>query len=330
MATRLDFLRVRWGAKCGALKREMLRGVFRADVGDLRHIDKVRQAARMSSVNRRAFLKKAAVAAAGTMLAGCNDNLLNLFNTGTEQLWGMNVHPFSGEIGSAQIEVLRLLGIRRIRMTLGLEDDLAGPYLQGYSGAEYVGLVNDYSTTIPAAAAWPGLVRRAVERAPGLYCYEILNEPTDLTPAVYVEQYLRPAYEIIKGINPSYQVAAAAPSGTSGGRLYFYQMTDAGADSWCDVRAAHVYGETADLYLAGTTKPFLITETGISDPASHVDWWSNTMTHTSAVLETDRLYFYDLADSGDSGFALISMNSRPGAIVALSPLYEYIRTRYGT
>jgi len=62
-----------------------------------------------------------------------------------------------------------------------------------------------------------------------------------LQPRAYVEQYLRPAYEVIKGINPAYQVAAAAPTGTSDGRLYFYQMSEAGADRWCDYRAAHLY-----------------------------------------------------------------------------------------
>ena len=58
-----------------------------------------------------------------------------------------------------------------------------------------------------------------MQRAPGLFCYEVLNEPMTLAPRAYVEQYLRPAYEVIKGINPAYQVAAAAPTGTSGGGL---------------------------------------------------------------------------------------------------------------
>jgi hypothetical protein len=279
-------------------------------------------------VDRRRFLKGAALAAAGTALAGCDTDLLNVFNKGEEQLWGMNVHPYGGELGEAQVEALRQLGIRRVRMTLGLHSDLAGPYLRAF-GAEYVGLVSDFNDPIPSASSWPSLVRGAVERSPGLFCYEILNEPT-LQPSVYVEQYLRPAYEIIKGINPGYKVAAAAPLGTADGRLDFYQMTDAGADSWCDYRAAHLYNDNPELYLKGTGRSFLVTESGAQDPARHVDWWANEMAHISAVLETDRVYFYALADQPDTGWALISSRSRPGRIGKLSPLYDYIREKYGS
>jgi hypothetical protein len=280
-------------------------------------------------MDRRGFLKNAALAAAGTTLAGCDSDLLNIFNSGTEQLWGLHVHSFDGVLGSAQLEALRQLGIRRVRLTLGLHNDLAGSYLRGYD-AEYIGLVDDYLDPTPAPSEWPGLVRRAVERSPGLFCYEILNEPVSLSATVYVEQYLKPAYQIIKGINPAYQVAAAAPTGTAGGRLDFYEMTSAGADSWCDFRAAHVYADNPENYLAGTDRPFLVTETGVQDPARHVDWWTRTMTHLSGVLETDRVYLYALADSEDTGWALISRFSRPGAIRVLSPLYDYIKSKYGS
>lgn len=279
-------------------------------------------------MDRRGFLRSAALAAAGTTLAGCSSDLLDIFNTGKEQLWGLNVHSFDGEFGSAQLAALRELGIRRVRLALGLHRDLAGPYLRGYD-AEYVGLVADYLDPVPDPSAWPALVRAAVQRSPGLFCYEILNEPVSLPAAVYVEQYLKPAYQIIKGINPAYQVAAAAPTGTANGRIDFYSMTGAGADTWCDYRAVHEYTDNPEYYLAGTDRPFLVTETGVQDPARHVDWWARTMTHISGVLETDRLYLYALADSTDSGWALISRHSRPGAIRVLSPLYDYIRSKYG-
>lgn len=265
---------------------------------------------------------------AGTVLSGCNSDLLGMFSKGEEQLWGLHVHPFSGEIGSAQIEALRQLGIRRVRMTLGLHHDLAGPYLRGYA-AEYIGLVGDYDDPVPDAAAWTDLVRKAVERSPGLFCYEILNEPSSLTASAYVEKYLKPACQVIKGINPDYKVAAAAPTGTSGGRLDFYEMTSAGADDWCDYRAAHEYTGNPEYYLAGTKRPFLVTESGVQDSARHVDWWVTTMTNTSGVLNTDRLYWYTLSDSEDSAWALISRRSRAGAIEVLSPLYAYIKGKYG-
>jgi len=279
-------------------------------------------------MDRRRFLKGAALAAAAAALPGCNTDLLNAFNQGEEHLWGLNVHPFSGDLFGAQIEAMQQMGIQRVRMTLGLHSDLAGPYLRSY-GAEYVGLVSDFDDPIPNAAAWPDLVRNAVLRSPGLFCYEILNEPVDLTPAVYVEQYLTPAYQIIKGINPGYRVAAAAPTGTSSGRLDFYQMTSAGADSWCDYRAAHLYSDNPEYYLSGTKRPFLVTETGIDDPARHVPWWQDTMAHISGVLETDRVYFYSLSNSEDSGYAIISRYSRPGALGIMSPLYEYLKGKYG-
>ncbi|HEY6001084.1 MAG TPA: twin-arginine translocation signal domain-containing protein [bacterium] len=279
-------------------------------------------------MERRDFLKAAALAAGGVGLAACDSDLLDVFNKGEEQLWGMNVHPVGGALFDAQVETLRLLGVRQVRITLGLETDLAGPYLRAFP-AEYVGLLDRFGRGVPDAAAWPGLVRRAVQRAPGLFCYEVLNEPMALSPRVYVEQYLRPAYDVIKGINPAYRVAAAAPTGTSDGRLYFYQMSSAGADRWCDYRAAHLYLDNPEVYLKGTDRPFLITETGVEDPARHVNWWAKTMTHISGVLETDRLYFYALATTPDTGWAIISSRSRAGRAVVLSPLYDYIRAKYG-
>jgi hypothetical protein len=279
-------------------------------------------------VDRRAFLRAAAVAAGGAALAGCDPELLDILNKGEEQLWGMNVHPIGGPLFDAQVEALRRLGIRQVRITLGLDRDLAGPYLRAFP-AEYVGLVDDFNTGMPNPASWPGLVRRAVERAPGLFCYEVLNEPMSLSPRVYVEQYLRPAYEVIKGMNAAWKVAAAAPTGTSDGRLYFYQMSEAGADRWCDYRAAHLYLDNPEVYLKGTDRPFLITETGIEDPARHVSWWSDSMTHIGAVLETERLYFYALATTPDTDWAIISSRSSGGQVQVLSPLYDYIRLKYG-
>ena len=89
-------------------------------------------------------------------------------------------------------------------------------------------------------------------------------------------------------------------------------MSEAGADRWCDYRAAHLYLDNPEVYLKGTDRPFLITETGVEDPARHVNWWSKTMTHISGVLETDRLYFYALATTPDTGWAVISSRSRGG------------------
>lgn len=282
-------------------------------------------------MNRREFLANAALAAAGTALSGCDLDVLQVLNTGKEQLWGMNVHPYSGARGDAQIEVLRRMGIRQVRLTLGLEQDLAGHYLRNLA-AEYVGLVSNYVNSAPNVGAWPSLVDRVVRRAPGLYCYEILNEPSTLMSAVdYVHKYLKPAYNVIKGINPAYQVCAGAPTGTSNGRIYFYEMTEAGADDYCDLRAAHIYEDNPEILIKGTKRPFLITESGVKVRGKHVDWYSSTMTHISGVLETTRVYWYCLMDDGTIGeWSIIGENSRPGAIEILSPLYDYIVSKYGS
>jgi hypothetical protein len=124
-------------------------------------------------------------------------------------------------------------------------------------------------------------------------------------------------------------VAAAAPAGTASGKTWFLQMTDAGADEWCDFRAAHLYSDETAVYLTGTRRPILVTETGVQDRGRHVDWWSDTMTNISGAFDTDRLYFYALCDSEDSAFAIIGKDSRAGAINVLSPLYDYVRGKYG-
>jgi hypothetical protein len=278
-------------------------------------------------MDRRRFLKVAAGAAA-LASAGCSDKLLNLLERGEEQLWGMNVHPYPGALQDAQVEALRRLGIRRIRMTLGLHANLAGPYLSRYP-AEYLGLVSDFDDPYPSARAWPGLVRSAVLRSPGVTTFEILNEPNQISTRNYIDRYLKPAYDVIKGINPGYRVVAAAPGDTSGGRTDFYAMTQEGADSFCDARAVHLYASDADRYLLGTNRPFLVTETGVADPARHVAWWQDNMAKMSGVLETGEVYFYALATDPDEAWSLISSRSVPGGIGILSPLYDYIRTKYG-
>lgn len=280
-------------------------------------------------MNRRRFLRTAALTAAGAALAGCDiKRMLDRIADGKERLWGMNIHPLGGEVADAQIEAARAMGIRRVRITLGLHEDLAGYYLRSLR-AQFVGLVDDFRGSPPPASQWPALVRATVQRAPGLDCYEILNEPISLAPEVYVQDYLRPAYEIVKRISPGSRVAAAAPTGTSAGLTYFYELTRAGADDWCDLRAAHVYGDKPEYYMLNTSRRLLVTETGVADPALHVDWWSRTMVNTDTVLDPEEQFFYVLADTEDSGFAIISRHSRPGAVAALSPLYDYVRAKYG-
>lgn len=278
-------------------------------------------------MDRRAFLRTAALGAAGAALAGCDLRLLDAFNEGEERYWGINVHPYEDPIRSAQLQALRQLAVRRARITLGLHQDLAGPYLRALS-LEWIGILGDFYDPVPDAGAWPALVRRAVQRSPGVRFFELLNEPVSLRPSVYVERYLKPGYDAVKSLDPSFQVIAAAPTGTSGGQTWFFQMTEAGADDWCDHRGVHIYSDNPEVYLTATRRPFMITESGVRDPARHVDWWSKTMARMSGVLGTDRLYWYSLCEVPDNGWGLISNHSRQGRLSVVSPLYDYIRSKY--
>jgi len=284
------------------------------------------------AITRRNFIKAAALGALGAALPSCSDKLLNFLGDEREQLWGLNVHPYSGSLINLQLQALEELGIKRVRITLGLGRDLAGPYIGAYP-AEYIGLVSDFDRSRFNASNWPGLVRQAVDRAGGVRFFEILNEPDlflNIRPEVYVQSFLRPAYDIIKERRPEVPVVAAAPVGTSEGRVYFFQMTEAGADSYCDYRAAHLYNNNPEIYLAGTDRPFLVTECGSSNRGSHVSWWSDNMPHISKILATDHLYFYVLLDRPETGFSLISEHAGPGGSVQpVSPLYEHIKTFRG-
>lgn len=279
-------------------------------------------------MNRRDFLKLTAATAMGVALPSCNNKWFNLVGSGEEKLWGLNVHPYGGSLDALQIQALHELGVRRIRITLGLGRDLASPYLNAYP-AEYLGLISDFNLGVPNAAAWPGQVREAVNRSPGVGVYQVLNEPDvfhGIRPEVYVNDFLRPAWEIIKEIRPSVPVVSAAPANTSGGRIYFFQMTEAGADSYCDFRAVHMYSSNPEIFLAGTDKPFIVTESGTRNRANHLSWWQNDMAHISKVLDTELLYWYVLLDRPDDGLSLISERPGPGgAVQPVSDLYNYIR-----
>jgi hypothetical protein len=279
-------------------------------------------------MKRRDFIKLAAAGALGAALPGCDSKWLNLVGDGEEKFWGLNVHPYGGSLDELQLKALRELGVGKIRITLGLGRDLAGFYLRSYP-AEYLGLISDFNLRRPDAAAWPSQVREVVGRSGGVSYLQVLNEPDvfhGIGPEVYVNDFLRPAYEIIREMRPDIPIVSAAPANTSGGRVYFFQMTDAGADRYCDYRAVHMYSSNPEVFLAGTDRPFIVTETGTRNRGNHVSWWKDNMSNISKVLDTDRLYFYVLLDRPDDGLSLMaptpdgSGNPRP-----ISPLYDYIR-----
>jgi hypothetical protein len=281
-------------------------------------------------MNRRDFLKLTAASAMGATLPSCDSKWFNLLGSDEEKFWGLNVHPYGGSLDALQIQALHELGVRKIRITLGLGRDLAGPYLNAYP-ADYLGIITDFfKGRPPDANAWPGQVADAVHRSPGVSAFQVLNEPDvfhGISPEVYVNNYLRPAFEVIKSIRPGVPVVSAAPANTSGGRIYFFQMTEAGADNYCDFRAVHMYSSNPEVFLAGTDKPFMVTESGTRNRANHLSWWQNDMSHISRILDTDMLYWYVLLDRPDDGLSLISDQAGPGgAVQPISDLYNYIRS----
>jgi hypothetical protein len=282
-------------------------------------------------MKRRDFIRVAGGGALGLLLPGCSENLLSLFDHGSESLWGFNVHTYSGSKQTLQLAALRDLGVSKIRITLGLSSDLAGGYINSYA-ASYLGLLNDYNLSGVTAASWPSLVRQVMNRGYSLSAIEILNEPDlflQLSAATYVQSYLKPAWEIIKSIAPSLPVVAAAPRGTQDGVIYFFQMTDAGADSFCDYRGVHLYSDTPEQYRYGSDKPFMITETGTSTPSQHKSWWRDSMTHISGVLDTSELYWYALMNSPVDGYSLIADTAdAQGNPVPRSDLYQYLKDTY--
>ena len=79
-----------------------------------------------------------------------------------------------------------------------------------------------------------------MNRTPGVGVYQVLNEPEvfhGIGPDESVNSFLKPAWEVIKEIRPNVPVVSAAPANTSGWRLYFYNMTEAGDDRYCDYHA---------------------------------------------------------------------------------------------
>ncbi len=281
-------------------------------------------------MKRRDFLKLAAAGAVGATLPGCSEKFLNFLGSGDEKLWGFNVHPYGSSM-EVQLKALSELNVRKIRITLGLGRDLASPYISAYP-AEYLGIVGDFNLSGVNPASWPNLVRQTVGWSHGVSYFEILNEPDvfhTFDAAAYVRDYLRPAYEIIRELRPSIPVVAAAPAGTTGGRMYFYQMTDAGADDYCDFRAVHLYNNNPEIYLAGTDRPFMVTETGKNTPDKHLSWWVDTMPHIGKILDTEHLFFYVLLDRPRTGYGLIEQSFDPeGGVRPTGPLYDHIRDSY--
>lgn len=225
-----------------------------------------------------------------------------------------NVQPLGGGGEDLQRRALRRLGLPWIRTTLGLVTDTqARPYTR--AAPHVLGLVADFQPGPIDAGAWPRLVEATLRRYPEVRLAELLNEPehfNGLSPERYVQDFLRPGYEMIRERLPGVAVVAAAPVGTrANGPDRFRRMTEAGADEVSDYRAVHVYfdDENALAAVAGATaRPILVTETGTAVASQHVRWYTQVVPRIRAVLDAQLVFWYVLLESLDAypGFSLIA------------------------
>jgi hypothetical protein len=215
----------------------------------------------------------------------------------------MNVHPLGGDFAGLQRAALRTLATPWIRLTLGLVTETTKS--RAYVGAapNVLGLVSDFHLRTVEPAAWPDMVEATLRRYPEVRAAELLNEPEQfygLTPTRYVQEFLRPGFERIRERFPGVAVVAAAPIGNRRKGLdYFRRMTDAGADRFCDYRAAHVYFDDERVLAAfaqATGRPIMVTETGIAVPSQHVRWYTEAIPLIRDVLKAELVFWYVLLE----------------------------------
>jgi hypothetical protein len=231
----------------------------------------------------------------------------------------MNVHPLGGGAVGLQRAAIARLGLRWIRVTLGLvsETTAARPYVG--LGPRVLGLVSDFNLGTLEPAAWLDLLDGTLRRYPDVQAAELLNEPehtVGLDPATYVRSYLQPGFELVRDRYPGVAVVCAAPVGDPRKAPdRFRRMTDAGADRFCDFRAVHAYfADEASLgaIRAATGRPILVTETGTAGAADQVRWYTEVVPRLRQVLGAELLFWYVLLEGPTAypGFSLIA--STPG------------------
>jgi hypothetical protein len=217
-----------------------------------------------------------------------------------------NVHPVGGRFEALQREALRGLAPPWVRVTLGLATPSAAARAYVRLGPRTLGLVSDFQTRAIDPREWLEGLEATLRRFPEIARAELLNEPerfNGIPAARYVQEYLRPGYELIHRRFPWIRVVAAAPVGDRRQATdQFRRMTDAGADEVCDFRAVHVYFDDEAALRAirqSTRRPILVTETGISAPAQHVRWYADVVPRMRGALGAEPVFWYVLLESPD-------------------------------
>jgi hypothetical protein len=241
-------------------------------------------------------------------------------------LLSFNVHPLGGQFQALQQDALRTVAPPWIRVTLGLATatDAARPYVR--LGPQMLGLVSDFQTRAIDPQEWLQALEATLRRYPDISRAELLNEPerfNGIPPARYVQEYLRPGYDLIRRKFPAVRVVAAAPVGDRRqGPDSFRRLTDAGADEVCDFRAVHVYFDDERALRTirqSTSRPILVTETGSSAPGQHVHWYTSVVPRIRGALAAEPVFWYVLLESADLAGGRVPYSYRGFSVLAAGP-----------
>jgi hypothetical protein len=242
-------------------------------------------------------------------------------------------------IVDAQMRALYELGYEHVRVTLSFDrfgpDFLAAiPYVRTaralgmdvlgvisqFTGFDLVQALADPATRDEVLETYARIFGEAVPAASaaiasaGRFAAQILNEPTHflgISPADYVRDFLRLAFDHLKEDDPSILVVSAAAIGSAAGILQTREMIEAGLEHYCDRVAFHIYGaERISDYAGLSVKPVWITESGARGTSSHEPWMTTNFDRIRReVSATERIFWFDLFDLGTEGFRLIDLTS---------------------
>ena len=289
-----------------------------------------------TSLTRRDFLRLGAAAGCALMLGGCDSSSATDPGTSASGFRGFNVHPYSGQLMTVQMQALSDIRANWVRITLGITTDVAGSYISAVQ-TNILGLISDYQLTSINKNDWPDMVETVIRRYPSLQYFQILNEPKvffDIDNAEYVRDYLRPAHDRIRARFPQVKIVSASPIGQPSGIRDFAAMSAAGADNYCDYRAVHIYfepdlGSPWSAFRVATEQPIMITETGTKTYKEHLSWWMEQIPEMKRVLKTDYVFYYALLEQPVyTGYEIITaeLDSQGNVIPASgSELYNYLK-----
>lgn len=285
----------------------------------------------MARIGRRRAL--AALGAGLLGFAGCGDgrgdgrrSITAPQVPGRRDALSFNVHPLGGAALGLQGNAIAALAPPWIRVTLGLVSgtDEARPY--SALGPSLHGLVADFRLGPIDPAEWLPLLEGTMRRNPAARRVELLREPervNGLGAEQYVQEFLRPGYQRIRDRFPGVQVVAAAPGGDRrSAPQRFQRLTDAGADEFCDYRAAHVFFEDAGAWSAiraATRRPILVTETGVDTPGRHVSWYTDIIPAMKSVLGAEQVFWYVLLESPSLASGPVSYRFAGTSVIAGIP-----------